>query len=387
MATKDKFHLVKIYADAPHEWNCSEWRDLAVADAINKSATDGVHPDWSAKLVHVSGFMDYLNPAIQEIMRKADIITVQRNLIAEDVFTSIRYWKGLGKVVLADLDDAYHILPFSNPAFQFWKENVYNLDPTPLAMLERGLSYCDGLTCPNRLLYGDWSHVVKGYYLQNFARREWWTGLPEKNQLKESLGIPLDKIVIGWGGSVSHYDSWHGSGLFEAATNIVRHNPNVLFAICGNDPRIYDHLPVHKDYKKQIPGVPPGEWPKIVSSFDIGVAPLYGPYDQRRSWIKSLEYGLAGIPWIATAGEPYRDHAAFGALIENSAENWESAIEECIRLLPEAQVIARDRVSVFQQWFVDQQLDNIIALYRTIMNDHRVDSGQLPNLVFIDGKG
>ena len=46
----------------------SQWRALTPANAMNQ--TDG----WQAKLVHVSGFVSFLDPSIQYWARHADVI-------------------------------------------------------------------------------------------------------------------------------------------------------------------------------------------------------------------------------------------------------------------------------------------------------------------------
>jgi hypothetical protein len=362
--------VVFIYADSPSEWNCSEFRSLQPADAINTAAkNDPARKDWYAKLIHVSGFSDYLNPVIQDIVMRGDIIAFQRNLVTQQVFDAIEYWQGMGKPVIADLDDAYQILPVSNPAWHFWIENSSSRDPLPLVWLENGLKMCNGLTSPNRNILRDWSHVVKGYWLPNFARGEWWKDLPDHDAEKERVGL-AGKTVIGWGGSVSHYDSWWGSGLREAATRICARHPEVVWMICGNDPRIAGQLPVPPLQKIQQPGVQPQDWPKIVNLFDIGVAPLFGIYDQHRSWIKGMEYSLAGVPWIGTRGEPYSDIAALGTLIGNSTDAWEMEIEGKLANLKAERELSRARVPAAQQGFlIENQLDVYDRVYKSIINE------------------
>lgn len=366
--------VVFIYADSPAEWNCSEWRCKTVADAMNRAS------DWHAKLIHVSGFFEFLSPAVQHWLAPADIIVLQRNAVDQRAIDAIQYWQGMGKPVVIDLDDAYHILPWSNPAHRFWHERK---NGEALVWLERALSISDGLTAPNRALLADWAHCVPGYYLPNFARREWWVDLPSRQEVKARLGIQ-DRIAIGWGGSVSHYDSWWGSGLREAASVIARKYPKVIWVICGNDPRIADQLPVPEGQKLAVRGVPPYDWPKVVRSFDVGVAPLFGPYDQRRSWIKGLEYLLAGVPWVGTQGEPYRDLNGLGRLIRNAPDNWISAISDILDNLREEQRIAEERRELASQWFIDQQLDTYRRVYGEIKANTEAERGRLPGLIYVN---
>lgn len=310
----------------------------------------------------------------------------------------------MGKPIAIDLDDAYHILPHSNPAHRFWRErdDLYTGDLSAISQfetveygdngkvkgaalryLEDGLRLTQALIAPNRNLLADWQHVARGYYLQNYAETAWWSNLPTREQIKQERGISQDKIIIGWGGSVSHYDSWHGSGIFEAAERICRRHANVIWLVCGNDARIHRDLPVPYDQKAMQPGVPAEDWPKSVKLFDIGVAPLFGIYDQRRSWIKGLEYSLAGVPWVGTAGEVYRDIADTGTLVPNGVDAWEVAIERLIINLQEEQRMMEARIPEAQQRFlVDNNLDKFEACYRKVIADFQ-QMGQvaLPGVV------
>ncbi len=364
-------YIVRCFADGVNEWNCSNWRDLKPADAINRTE------EHRAKLIHASGFIDYLNPSIQDLVSPADIIIVQRNIIDEQMINAMLYWKGMGKTIAVDLDDAYHILPHSNMAKNFWHRRQ---NGEALKVLESGLSLADGLIAPNRLLLYDWAHVAKGYYLQNFSEPKYWADLKDRSTLKKEKELE-NKIIIGWGGSLSHYDSFWGSGIFEAAKRIAERYPNVVFMICGNDRRVYENLNVSDNQKYYQEGVPPHEWPQIIKMFDIGVAPLFGPYDQRRSWIKGLEYMLAGVPWIATRGEVYGDfeQLGLGTIVSNSVNEWENAIARMIDNLSAEQNAANERISLAEQWHTDNQVENMIATFQKIINDRNDDIGVLPN--------
>jgi len=323
--------------------------------------------------------VDYLSPSIQELIAPADIIIFQRNLINDEVMNGIQYWQGMGKPVAVDLDDAYHILPWSNPAHKFWieKDNGNSIN-----ILEHGLSLCDGLLAPNKLLLSDWKHVVKGYFLNNYSETDWWENLKSRDEVKKERDIS-DRIVIGWGGSVSHYDSWFGSGIFDAAKAIAQEFPEVLFMVCGNDDRIFHYLPVPNRQKLLQHGVPPDQWPQIVKTFDIGVAPLFGPYDQRRSWIKGLEYLHAGVPWIGTVGEPYNELSSLGTLIENSARNWEYVLHDMIIGLEQKQAIADERIELSKQFFVDNQIETYEKVFKRIINDFNDNKGILPGVIYV----
>ncbi len=334
-----------------------------------------------AKLIHVSGFMNFLDPVLQDLVGPADLIIFQRNIAWQESLDAIEYWQGMGKPVCVDIDDAYQFLPWSNPAKQFWHLSD---NGEHLKFMVKGMKLSDGLISPNRLLLNDWSHCTRGYYLQNYAEKAWWSDLPDREELKFKRGLS-NRIVIGWGGSVSHYDSWWGSGIREAAERVCQRHPEVMWMICGNDYRIFEQLPVPSDQKVFQPGVPPETWPQVVKSFDIGVAPLTGLYDQRRSWIKGMEYALAGIPWVATQGEPYKDIADLGMLVDDHVDVWEFALEETIKDLPKLQEQGQERLLEVQKRFiVDYNLDVFRATYERIIADFRDEKGRLSGVAYVD---
>lgn len=343
--------------------------------------------------------LNYRDPQVIDTVMRQDIVVMERNVVTNESHDFIRYFQGLGKPICLDWDDDYPRLPFSNPAHAFWILNKGNLDPPPLKMLEKALHMADGFTSPSKMILQDWAEAADGrtYWLPNYAPRGWYEMLPGPEQ--------NGRIVIGWGGSVSHYDSWHGSGLYEAAVRVVEKRPEVLFRIHGNDPRIWAHLPLTDKNKEMVPGVPPEQWPQLLSKFDIGVAPLHGEYDQRRSWIKGLEYSLAAVPWLGTAGAPYADlwaaldadDATKGAGVGVGAPNpvteqevadnvdaWEAVLLAAIDDLPQRKAKAQAaRAYALEHWTSEANVESTVALYRKIAAGAR-NSAILPGIYYIN---
>lgn len=138
------------FADTRFEWNCSQWRSLSPSNALNAS---GQH---TARCIYLHSIENYLEPAVQDIVGPADFVIVQRNLVKSGVWDFCDYWRGLGKLVVADLDDAYQMMPWDNPAHRYWELNAPNIDPHPVPALEEGLRHVDGLTAPSKQLIQDW---------------------------------------------------------------------------------------------------------------------------------------------------------------------------------------------------------------------------------------
>ena len=324
-----------------------------------------------------------------------DVIVVQRNLILPQVWEACDYWRALGKLVCADLDDDYPRLTPQNPAYPFWvgksvDKFEQDFGMTPIDALTEGLNHVDVLLSPNQLILDDWYDIVPGVIVNNYAKSEWYEGIEQK---------PIrDEIVIGWGGSVSHYDSWWFSGVKDAVPVIFERYPNVRFKFCGNDWRMLTCLEREWPEGRWMhqPGVPPEEWPKQVASFDIGLAPLAGPgalqselYDQHRSWIKASEYLLCGVPWLASPGIVYAALDGLGGyqLKENTTEAWVAAISEMLDNLPSykrtsAGVMGWAMENLTLRYKVE---DAYIRLFERLKAEVNAERGaRLPNTIYVE---
>jgi hypothetical protein len=369
--------VIFVFADSEREWNVSQWRSLTVSDALNRAGGN-----WQGKCLHFSGFSNYMDDSILDWVMSSDLIIFSRNALLPQSHDAIKYFQIQGKPVVMDLDDAYFMLPHSNPARRFWFEAGFQTYDGPekagaSRMLEHALWLSDGLIAPNRMLLDMYKPLSgNGYYLQNYAEGKWWQELPERNN--------DGKIVIGWGGSLSHLDSWLGSGLMKAVERISARHRNVYWKICGGDDNIFKALPTTQKIRQ--PGVPPNVWPTIVRTFDIGVAPLWGIYDQYRSWIKGIEYALAGVPWVGSAGPTYNDLAGWGTLVpEFDAEAWEASLEDMIDKLETFQAEAEARRAEAQQAFlIDNNIHVYEAVYNQILADFKDNKEDLPGVVYLE---
>lgn len=302
--------IVFVYADSQEEWNSSEWRCAMPYRAINRN---GRH---QAFMVGIEDFAHH-NPQADEICQEADIIVVERNLFGP-VLSAIQYWKARDKVVIADFDDAYHLMHPSNLNYSFWsqgvrRDNGQKVEPPPLTQFKWGLRLVHAATTPSLRLADDWRAYTEMIHIPNYID----LSLYQNAQVQAH-----DGLIIGWGGSISHYQSFVESGLIPALQRLCRARPHVRIMFCGNDVRIVKQLNLPKDQVIHVPWVPHRQWATVLSQFDIGIAPLAGEYDQRRSWIKVLEYMIMKIPWVASEGPPYEGFRSYGWLVQNTSQAW-----------------------------------------------------------------
>lgn len=375
MATQNGLNILYLYADTNEEWNCAEWRCHIPANSINAAHQAGLTPH-QAKLYYLPTALDWNSPKVQKLLGMYDVFMFQRNVIAPEVWSAMDYWRALGKAVIVDVDDHYGDLPPSNPAHQYWTRNRSGMPMDPVEALTEGMRHADAVTSPSKVLLKDWAHILPGYWIPNYTRRAWYEPVNPKQAGKpdlifgyrqnENQGIDFVQqerpdsagcITLGWGGSISHVDSWLYSGIVESLDRIFEKYPNTRLKFCGHETRLDYVFGRWGDRVIKQDGVKPEHWPYVVGSFDIGLAPLdtrpLDPpwrdgapvisYDERRSWLKAIEYLSAGVPWVASKSATYADLARWGTLADNTPDGWFAALDRMISTLPTRKAEAIDR--------------------------------------------
>ena len=355
-------NIVYVYADSKEEWNSAEWRCAVPARAINRTARH------SATLLDIETFAKNTHAA-RNIINKSDLIVIQRNLFGP-VLKAIQFWKARDKAVIADFDDAYTLMPPSARNYEFWvlgqqvcrgpnqQQTVMKLDPTPLTQFKLGLRLVHAATVPSTTLANDWSEYAPIHFLPNYI---------EVERYLQALPQAHEGIIIGWGGGLSHLQSFGESGILGALRNICECRPQVKVMVCG-DKRVFDLLNVPREQKMFQSWVDASEWPRHLAKFDIGLAPLFGPYDQRRSWIKVLEYLIMKIPWVASEGPAYHALRNYGWLVPNSSSSWERILFDIVDHLDDyKQEAGRDPFLFGLSQCVDDNVEKILMTYNQVL--------------------
>lgn len=322
---------------------------------------------YQSSIIHVPRLLpppDKQSPEVRAAVEEADVIVIER-ILAHSILERIPEWKAMGKRVIATFDDAYHLIPpEGNESYHTWRggneavvgrlSNGEELKGSILNQFRRGLGMVDAAMVPSKLLADDYRQYCPDIrYIPNFIDPELY---------KDVRPRPRDgNTVIGWGGSSAHVLSWLGSGLAQALGTICRKYPRVSFHIQASDKRILSMLDKAKVRYEAAGWVPFYQWPHVVGSWDLYVAPLSGAYDFRRSALKCVEAGMARIPWIATDAEPYQD-AKGGILVENKSENWARAISYMIDSPGGRMVFAEEGY----EWAMRQR-EIALGLYQNIL--------------------
>jgi len=298
----------------------------------------------------------------------------------------IRRLKSIGKKVMFDFDDAYHLMPPSVSTSVLWRQNlvqipdgvqVERVDATVhwesgkkvrafrvkepiLAQFRKTLRVVDAFSTPSEVLTADFAHLnPRHYVIRNYpdlTRPEWHTK-------KRGHG---DQIIIGWGGGSTHFESFRNSGVIPALRQIVRQYPMVRFWICTSDAKVVEALHLPPEKLVFVKFQPFREWPAILENFDIGIAPLAGKYDDRRSWIKVLEYGIKGIPWVATDAPPYRGCKG-GFTTRNKPKHWYRHLANLIDSPSARTMLAVEGHQWASAQGIDEHIGERLAIYEEIL--------------------
>jgi hypothetical protein len=176
-----------------------------------------------------------------------------------------------------------------------------------------------------------------------------------------------------------------------------------VFKFCGNENRIHFLLKdLPEDQVWRQPGVSAATWPQIVSSFDIGLAPLdmrpvpsgtgneHGEfsYDERRSWLKCVEYACGGVPFVASKSATYDAFKRYGLLVDNTPEAWYKGLKTRVdSLLHFRQEAYGRRRNNLKRYTIESQAQRLIDFYIDIGERSQAMEGALfPDIKVLPAK-
>lgn len=369
-------NIVFFVSDGLTEYNSSRWRASSFYNALNNNGNSNA----KVRLGYAQSWMNQDDIA-EKLCNWADVISIQRIGIDKTIDLA-KKWRAKGKSVVIDYDDDYFRINKSNAAYKFWgngkvdftMQDGYKFETTmkvhPITQFVSGLQSVSGVTMPSRLLAQDAKRFTPcSWFLPNYIEKRLYPVFNDKNS--------GDEIVIGWGGSLSHIESFEYSGIIPALKNVIQ--DNIYLLIVGDD-RVVKKLKEKGVSSKNIrfhPYVPYDRWWKTLLFYDIGIAPLAQEYDMRRSYIKVAEYMAMGIPFVATDGAPYREdfiqECEYGTFVgqgdpdkgdRQSPIEWEKALKFTIENHKERKELARKNRKKYYDILDINNNDNIKSIVK-----------------------
>jgi hypothetical protein len=349
-----------VHADRPEEFNSGNWRSFIPAEAFNRTRRH------KALLLGIQDFCTH-PPVAEYHCKDADAIVLQRGAMPA-AWEAVAYWQQRGKIVISDIDDGYPQLGPEHPAFNFWHRGLTrgpNGQPAQMprpAILDmaEGLTRVNGLTAPNRLILDDWQTQVgvRGAFVPNYPDLRVY-------QAKRTRSPKDDGTTwVAWGGSAGHLASFTDSGILYALARVLSRRPATRMIYCGSDLRAIDAVPLKEGQKQHFNWRPYPEWPALLANFDIGLIPVAGAFDARRSWLKPLEHSLMGIPWIASKSPAYEGLEEYGVFVDNTPDAWAAALADLLDHGPDETKLRRARKWALAQ-DIDNHVDEMANIYRS----------------------
>ena len=248
-------------------------------------------------------------PRIIELERLQPDTLLIHSVIPQD--DSLKQYKQFTKTCrIFSLDDLLTETPRYNPAQKTIPRDI-------TALLKRTLQFCDRLivsTEPLREFFRKKNLVDEVVLIPNSIDPTLWTEfVPVKQQ--------GPRPRVGWAGALQHH------GDLRCLLDVVRDTAAtvdwVFLGMCPEELRPY--------IREFHPFVPLADYPAKLAGLhlDLAVAPLEAnSFNEAKSNLRLLEYGILAIPVVASNVYPYRDAPV--KLVENTPAAWAEAIRERI---------------------------------------------------------
>ncbi|NPA95551.1 MAG: glycosyltransferase [Thermodesulfobacteria bacterium] len=246
-------------------------------------------------------------------------------------------------LLIYEIDDLLHHVPFKNPAFN-------NLKGTNLKKrIREATAHCDRMIVSTEPLADAYSGFCKDIrVVPNYISMEIWGNLMPKPGHSR-------KPRVGWAGGAFHY------GDLMVVKDVIRDLADevdwVFMGMCPDEIR-----PYVAEYHE---GVDIDAYPAKLATLelDLAIAPLeINAFNKAKSNLRILEYGILGWPVVVTDIYPYQ--GAPVTLVKNRYKAWINAIRDKISdrqaLIHEGQ---RLRSWVIENWILEDHLDEILDAY------------------------
>jgi hypothetical protein len=178
--------------------------------------------------------------------------------------------------------------------------------------------------------------------LPNRLEKRRWLGLTPKRR--------AGKPRVGWAGAVGHFgDLMLIDSVIEATAKDVDW---VFFGMCPDRFRHYiaefhEWVPL-QDYAQNLASL----------DLDVAVAPLeHNPFNEAKSNLRLLEYGVLGYPVICTNISPYKCDLPV-VRVANRHHAWVKAIRDMVADREACEVAGQGlREAVLKDWLLEDHLD------------------------------
>jgi len=249
-------------------------------------------------------------PSVTEIARRRpDTVLLHSGLEDEAInFLESNRAFNVGVFQVFALDDLISQIPVKSSAYRSFKGRFRDARPR----LRRALKFCDRLVVSTRPLADSCRGMVDDIVVVPNRLSPVWDGLSSRRNVGQ-------KPRVGWVGAQQHQGDLE---LIEPVIAALAEEVDFVFMGMATD-AIRPHLAEYHD---------PVKWEaypaKLASlDLDIALAPLEMlPFNEAKSNLRLLEYGIVGWPVVCTDIYPYRTDDAPVTRVPNEPDAWIEAI-------------------------------------------------------------
>lgn len=214
-----------------------------------------------------------------------------------------------------------------------------------LKRMRKAISLCDRLVVTTDYLAERYERFANEVVIApNCLDTQRWSGLANTPRLSS------DRPRVGWAGGVSHT-----ADLMEMRTVIQKTSDYIDWVFLGMCP---DELMPYVEYHEPAPT--PHYPAKLASlELDLAIAPVAdNAFNRAKSNLKVLEYGMLGIPVVASDRRPYNVDNFPIELARGTSAQWIEAITEAVKdrqaLIEKGQAL---REHILAHWTMETRLE------------------------------
>lgn len=301
-----------IYVYPADVTGCGHYRLIWPAQAVKKLGLDVkiVHPSERNNDTALSGKVkgDVLTSV--KFPDDAELVIMQRPT-HKILHQAVPLLRKEGVAVIIDMDDDLSCIHPSNPAFM-------SMHPSNSKTGHNWRHAADA--CKNATMVTVSTPALARRYAQHGRSRVLFNCVPSRFLDV----IPQESDEFGWAGSLhSHPDDLDCMGM--SVKRLV--DEGFKFKIVSPGNGVAEKLNLTEVNATGV--IPMAQWPDEVSKLRVGVAPLADTrFNEAKSWLKPLEYGAVGVPWVAAPRAEYVRLREFGAgLIARNPRDWYNKIK------------------------------------------------------------
>ena len=315
---------MRVYVYPGDTWGCGayrmRWPALAAArlDPLSMAVFQ-VPPDERQISLDVNQRHEVVR---EHFPPDADVVVLQRPTSGY-VVQAIPLLQRRGVAVVVDMDDGLGHIDPRNPAWRVHQPTIRGPEGQVGANLH---NYGNAaLACRHADLVTVSTPELARVYGRHGRVRVLYNQVPRRY-------VELDHVdsdLVGWGGSLHS----HPNDLQEVGAAVAQHvAAGGRFEVVGDPEGVGKVLGLRED--PGGPGIVPLDgWAAAIGELGIGIAPLADSrFNRAKSWLKTLEYNAAGVPFVASPRPEYErwQGESGGGLLVEKPKHWASALRRLV---------------------------------------------------------